>query len=266
MITLGPLSFPILPLLLLAGLLSGLAVSRRYPAETSLIESAIYTIFLVGVLTARLGFVLLHWTTYAQTPVDILDIRDGGFFPLLGIAGSVLATGGYLLRRSLPRRALLLPLLVGASVAGLGAFTLRMVTPPVEMALPATVLSGLDGNPIRLDRFRGKPVVVNLWATWCPPCRREMPVLQHAQSTMPGVVFVFANQGEAPETVQQYLATEHIVITNVAIDRKLEVARLAGSNALPATLFFDANGKLRATRMGSLSAATLAEALQAIVQ
>lgn len=266
MITLGPLSFPILPLLLMAGLLSSLVVSSRNKAQAPQIDSAVYTISLVGVLAARLGFVLLHWTTYAQTPVDILDIRDGGFFPVLGIGGSVLVIGWYLLRRPLQRRALLLPLLVGACVAGLIGFTVRMVKPPVEMSLPATVLSGLDGNPIRLDRFRGKPVVVNLWATWCPPCRREMPFLQRAQTTMPGVVFVFANQGEAPATVQQYLETEHIAITNVIFDRKLEIARLAGSNALPTTLFFDANGKLRGTKMGALSAATLAEALQGIVQ
>lgn len=89
-----------------------------------------------------------------------------------------------------------------------------------------------------------------------------MPVLQHDQATLPGAVFVFANQGETVETVRKYLDSKHIVITNVVMDRKLEIARLAGSSALPVTLFFDGKGNLRNVKMGSLSAAALVDELR----
>src|SRR5690606_41651094 len=63
-------------------------------------------------------------------------------------------------------------------------------------------LTDLSERPIDLARLAGdRPTVVSLWATWCPPCIREMPVLEDAQQRYPGVNFVFANQGEHPETI-----------------------------------------------------------------
>ena len=232
---------------------------------TPQIESAIYAVVFIGLFAARLGFVILHRAIYARTPIDILDIRDGGFMPLVGIAAGVVATAWYVLRKPYLTRVLLPCLVAGVAITAIGGVAAWSLRAPVRLSLPATTLMDIDGNEMRLDRFRGKPVVVNLWATWCPPCRREMPVLQHAQATLPGAVFVFANQGETVETVRKYLDSEHIAIANVVMDRKLEIARLAGSNALPVTLFFDAKGNLRNVKMGSLSAATLVDELRGIL-
>ena len=265
MITLGPLSLPLLPLLLLAGMITSLAVARRWPVMTPQIESAIYAVVFIGLFAARLGFVILHRAIYARTPIDILDIRDGGFMPLVGIAAGVVATAWYVLRKPYLTRVLLPCLVAGVAITAIGGVAAWSLRAPVRLSLPTTALTDIDGKEMRLDRLRGKPVVVNLWATWCPPCRREMPVLQHAQATVPGAVFVFANQGETVETVRKYLDSEHIAIANVVMDRKLEIARLAGSNALPVTLFFDAKGNLRNVKMGSLSAATLVDELRGIL-
>src|SRR5690606_40886240 len=60
-------------------------------------------------------------------------------------------------------------------------------------------LTKLEGGEVRLPTFIGQPTVVNLWATWCPPCRREMPVLRDAQQRYPDIAFIFANQGESAE-------------------------------------------------------------------
>jgi thiol-disulfide isomerase/thioredoxin len=61
----------------------------------------------------------------------------------------------------------------------------------------------------------GRPAVLNLWATWCGPCRVEMPVLATAQRDSRDVAFIFVNQGEAPETVRAWLAREGLALENV---------------------------------------------------
>ncbi|HWS73851.1 MAG TPA: TlpA disulfide reductase family protein, partial [Quisquiliibacterium sp.] len=107
----------------------------------------------------------------------------------------------------------------------------------------------------------GRPAVVNLWATWCPPCVREMPVLAAAQASKPGIVFVFVNQGEAGERVGQFLAPRGLALENVLLDPGGDLARSVGSRAMPTTLFYDAQGRLRDTHLGALSEATLAARL-----
>ncbi|MBC7416395.1 MAG: TlpA family protein disulfide reductase [Herminiimonas sp.] len=268
MIVIGPLSFPVLPLLLLAGMLASLWYAKRktlLPDDASAGEYALYAIVLAAAVSARLVFVAMHWTNYVQTPLDILDIRDGGFSAMIGFEVGLVATAWQMQRRPRLRRTLMQSLLVGASICLLGAAAFWATQPKIDLSLPPTVFAGINGKPMQLDTFRGRPVVVNLWATWCPPCRKEMPLLQRAQASTPNVVFVFANQGESAESVQQYLEAEHIAIANVFIDKDRQIANLAGSNALPTTLFFDATGKLRSTRMGVLSAATLADALHPLL-
>jgi thiol-disulfide isomerase/thioredoxin len=73
-----------------------------------------------------------------------------------------------------------------------------------QMPLPALQVADLQGDRIDLQQFRGKPLVLNLWATWCGPCRREMPVLATAQQAHDDVQFVFLNQGETLDEVQGF--------------------------------------------------------------
>ncbi len=120
----------------------------------------------------------------------------------------------------------------------------------------------LDGETTTLAVLAdGKPLVVNLWATWCPPCRREMPVLAAAQQRERGVNFVFANQGENRATVVRYLTASQLALANVTLDRYNELGNVAGSGMLPATLFYDGSGRLIDTHLGELTAATLEKKL-----
>ena len=125
-----------------------------------------------------------------------------------------------------------------------------------QLALPAS-----DGTTVRLASFQGRPTVVNLWATWCPPCQREMPVLQQAQASRPDVHFLFLNQGESPQQVAAYLAKSGLQLRNVLLDARGEAGAALGHRALPTTLFFDASGRLIDTRVGELSEASLAQRL-----
>ncbi|MBN0545244.1 TlpA family protein disulfide reductase, partial [Pseudomonas aeruginosa] len=84
--------------------------------------------------------------------------------------------------------------------------------------LPELSLRNAAGESVQLADFRGRPLVINLWASWCPPCRREMPVLQQAQAENPDVVFLFANQGESAETVRHFLQGENLRLDNLLFD------------------------------------------------
>ena len=266
MIDIGPLALPITPLLLAAALIVGLFVSKRGGvSHRREIDSALYGIMLAGVLAARIAFVIRYWDSYRQTPLSMMDIRDGGFFPWIGFVVGCGVAIWYGWRHPILRRGLLLSLLAGGCTAALGGAVLTLQQQmPTNVGLPTATFAALNGNPVRFDAFLGKPVVVNLWATWCPPCRREMPVLQQAQTSNKDVIFVFANQGETADAVRQYLAAEHIDIANVVLDAKQEVARHVGSRGLPTTLFFDTKGRLRNARMGQLSAASLTQQLETL--
>lgn len=131
-----------------------------------------------------------------------------------------------------------------------------------DPALSEKQVTLLDGETTTLAVLAdGKPMVVNLWATWCPPCRREMPVLAAAQQRERGVSFVFANQGESRAAVVRYLTTSQLDLANVTLDRYSELGSVAGSGMLPATLFYDGRGRLIDTYLGELTAATLEKKL-----
>lgn len=266
MISIGPLALPVTPVLLAAALLAALFVGRRAgAADGAQVESILYRIMLAGLLAARLAFIVTYWESYREAPLGMFDVRDGGFFLSAGLAAGAGVGLWHIWREAALRRALLWPLLAGGGSAALsGAAAMTLQQPRAGLELPDAAFNALDGSEIRLSALAGKPVVINLWATWCPPCRREMPALQQAQAQNKDVVFVFANQGESADTIRQYLAAENIDIANVILDRNMDVARHAGSAALPTTLFFDSRGKLHNTRMGQLSAASLAQQLEAV--
>ncbi len=145
-------------------------------------------------------------------------------------------------------------------VAWQGVMTgLRIIDKPTPSEIQVTMLSGESTNLAALAA--GKPMIVNLWASWCPPCRREMPLLAAAQKRETWASFVFANQGENRATVQGYLSAGQLELANVVMDRDTRIGFVAGSSALPITLFYDASGQLVATHQGALSAASLTKRL-----
>jgi len=260
-VTLGPLTMALNHLLLLAALglvsLVGWAVGRRQGANP---ESALFNLFLLGLLGARIGFVAAYWHLYWQDPAQIVDIRDGGFQLWGGVLGLALGGLWYGQRRPALRRPLAWALGSGALFWCLASLASHLYDKGTE--LPAISLRDAQGQAVALHSYRGRPLVVNLWATWCPPCRREMPVLQEAQHDYPHVTFLFVNQGETPASVRTFITTTGLSLSHVLFDGTGELARSVGSMALPTTLFYSAEGRLLGSHLGELSRASLRHALE----
>src|SRR5690625_5499717 len=121
-----------------------------------------------------------------------------------------------------------------------------------------------ENTVLSADQYHGKPTVINLWATWCPPCRREMPVLQQAQEKYKDVNFVFINQGERPEQIQEFLQEQDLTLHNMWLDEHGLSGQAIDSKGLPSTLFLDAQGRIVNARLGELSAASLQSHLESI--
>lgn len=205
---------------------------------------------------ARIAFIAVWFDTYRAAPWAILDIRDGGFNPWAGVVGAMLAAIWHGRRRPELNRALSLGLMAGAFALNAMFAGMRATE---NTSLPKASLTTLAGEQADLAKLAaGKPMVVNLWATWCPPCRREMPVLAAAQRQEAGVRFVFSNQGEDAATVRRYLDAGGLDIANVVLDRRGAIGHEVGSAGLPTTLFYDARGRLVDKHVGALSAAALA--------
>jgi thiol-disulfide isomerase/thioredoxin len=261
-INIGPLAVPIAPLVLLGSGMIGVAVGKwaGWSRQTD-IEPLLWKIALAGLVSARLAFVLFYIDIYKKNLLSMLDIRDGGFLAPVGFLTALAVTAWYAWHAREKRKEMFLAVTAGTSfwVAATLA-TATLYTPPAKM--PQVTLARLDGTPLQLEKMSGKPMVLNLWATWCPPCRREMPVLRDAQVRHPDVNFIFANQGEAAEVVRHYLESERLNLKNVLLDSRLQIGQQLGSVAMPTTLFFNAQGKLIDRRLGELSAATLEQRIE----
>lgn len=226
------------------------------------IDWELWAVVGVGLLAARLGYVWEFRTAYFTQPLGILDIRDGGWSSEVGFAALWLFAWHTARRQPRLRRAVTWATASGTLLWVSGAIALAMHEP--RAGLPPVTLVTAEGAPIDLQALQGKPVVLNLWATWCPPCTREMPVLAQAQAAHPEVHFVFVNQGENERQVGAWLAARRLSLRNVAFDPRRLVGAALAQQAYPTTYFFDAGGKLADRRIGELSSATLAEHLEAL--
>jgi thiol-disulfide isomerase/thioredoxin len=175
------------------------------------------------------------------------------------------AGAAWLAWRGLRAPALRRPL-AGATVAGAAFWVAASVLTGARdtTPMPALALTTLNrGVAVNLREVAaGRPVVVNLWASWCGPCRQEMPVLAAAQQREAEIGFLFVNQGETAATVQTYLAGLGLPLRDVLLDAGSRLGPAVGSRGLPTTLFYDAQGMLIDAHFGVLNAPALESRLR----
>jgi peroxiredoxin len=107
------------------------------------------------------------------------------------------------------------------------------------------------GESFRLSEQRGKVVIVNFWATWCPPCREEMPAMErlYRQHKNNGLVMLAVSVDADPKVVTPFVK-EHRLSFTIGLDSRMEVADAYGVRALPSTFIVDRQGNLAALALG----------------
>lgn len=136
--------------------------------------------------------------------------------------------------------------------------------PVVGSYAPNFTAKTLEGKDIALRDYRGKPVVLNFWATWCPPCRAEMPLLQQYYTKHQGEYnMVAVNDAEPKEQVQAFIQQQGFTFT-VALDPQQSIVAKYRIQGFPTTFFIDAEGVIRYMHVGMLDEATLQAGLKSI--
>ena len=137
--------------------------------------------------------------------------------------------------------------------------------PMVGYGAPDFTLTNLDGKSVHLRDFRGRVVVINFWATWCEPCRTEMPIFQSAyRVNQPlGLEILAVNFDESRSEVQEFRDQMSLGFT-MLLDPGGVIQRLYRVSGYPTTFFVDREGVIRAQHVGDLNESQLDEYLESV--
>lgn len=217
-----------------------------------------------GFIGARLGHVVQYSDSFAVDPLRVFAIWQDGF-SAVGAAVVV----GIVTARALSKNLPFAPA-AGALWAGVMAWQVVLldVAQPEPVALPTQQFSAVTDKAVALQSLAhpNTPLIINLWATWCPPCRRELPLFERVAAEQTDVAFVFASQRETAQTVASYLARENVQLSNVLIDSEGQLAQHYGTLGLPVTLFVGGDGLLRHTHVGEISQEVLLDQIRRLQQ
>ncbi len=136
-----------------------------------------------------------------------------------------------------------------------------MLVVPMAVNYPArdVALLDLDGNPVSFDDYAGQVILYNAWATWCPPCKAEMPVLQayYEKHRSKGFVIIAIEDGLQGNVDVKDFVAEYGLTFPVWPDPEYKASRAYGVNGLPASFVIDRQGQVRLTWSGEISMAAL---------
>lgn len=148
--------------------------------------------------------------------------------------------------------ALAIAVFAGLRVAGVGSETGAGAAPKVGDTVPEFEATDMDGARVSSAALRGSAVFLNFWATWCPPCVEEMPVIQqlHERYRDRGLRVIAMNVDAAPpDTVRRFLA-KHKLSIPVLLDPGGAISRQFGTYKYPETYLLDPSGKIHAKLVG----------------
>ena len=223
-----------------------------------------------GIIAARIGFVAINWESYWDDPLPVLFFWQPGYSLGVGIVVALMIAAWRIHRkRGLWHKQSILVLVGGSAttvvafylVAGIALLTVDRDAVRSGTTIADFVLQDLNGDTVRWSDLKGEVVLLNFWATWCPPCRREMPLLNAVNEAYgaQGFKVVGVAVGEPERTVRAYAdsigVTYPIWLNGDAVgqDRTQEIFAINGGVGLPTTLFVDRAGVIRKRYVGELS-------------
>jgi peroxiredoxin len=149
-----------------------------------------------------------------------------------------------------------------AEFTGFTATNGRRVAPEVNAYAPPFALKTLDGTTLNLGSFRGYPILINFWATWCEPCRNEMPSLQGVYEAYKdrGLRIVAVNIGETSETARIWIQQMKITF-DIVLDPTAKIASLYQLRGQPSTYVVSPSGIISQIFFGPITESALETAL-----
>ncbi len=263
-ISIGPLMFSAERFAVILGIVAFLIATAFLSAKVDRrLDRWSGVALLSGLVMARAGHVLLHLDSFIVEPWRIFAVWQGGFSWIGGLCGVSIALV-LLARKAMPA----VPWAMMAIAAGgfVWLVTWEISGTSAAPQAPDRWFTTLDGRSINLSERANRTAVVNLWATWCPPCRREMPLLVEIARQNPDVDFIFANQGEGRQAIEAYLDAEGIAIETLLLDQFSELSRHYAAPGMPTTLFLGADGSLRNSHLGEISREVLVDKISRLTR
>lgn len=157
------------------------------------------------------------------------------------------------------RRTLLRSLALLGGMAGAGPAWVRAAAPDAAAALLGQSYPDLQGRPQPLAQWKGKPMLLNFWATWCPPCVKEMPELDALHKRHAGVQFLGLAVDSSPNVVKFVSKVPVSYTLLIAGAGSIDIMRKLGNGpgGLPFTVLLDADGRITKQILGPVDVQAL---------
>jgi len=142
----------------------------------------------------------------------------------------------------------------------------------LDKPLEDFTLTTLDGETVQMSQYAGRPIFINFWATWCPPCVEELPVLEafaKAQADLPnGAVVIASNNTETPAQIRAYFAENNLTLPHILFvqDTDSLLYRWFGVFQMPTTYVVDASQRIRMVKYGEFDAQGLQDYLTEVTE
>ena len=147
--------------------------------------------------------------------------------------------------------------LIGALVWNLqGSGSAKPDAPRIGSVAPNFTATDLNGNAVSLAGSRGRPVILNFWATWCVPCKAEMPAITAVAKTNPNAVVLAVNVLDGPVLVRSFADDVQLGFVPL-LDPAGTVARQYKVDSIPSSFFIGPDGTIRAINIGPMDQATI---------